>query len=423
MKVAIINTFSSGGGAAIAAKRLLNALSKKGVNATFIAAKGESSSSSVIISKSLLGRVWYKLCFIFERLIIWITNHLSKRNLFAISIANCGCNIQHKKSIKDADIIHVHWINQGFLSIKGVKDIIKLGKPVVITLHDMWFATAICHHSLGCTKYTTGCMECKMLTSPSVNDISAKVWRKKVDMFNDSNVTFIAISEWMERVICSSAITGGNKTVLIPNIINCNIFKPHNREGIRCNHNFTNNDIVIMFGAAKVNDPIKGCNILFNAIANSKFHNRITLVIFGNIKGYDTIFEQISCKYRYIGSINNESELAEWYSAADIVAVPSHYETFGQVVAEAMGCGTPVVSFNNAGQRDIITDKVTGYLANYPSTESFTEGIDWVIENQSDDMRSRCSSDIVERYSPNFIAERYINLYNSLIKEEEEENE
>ena len=49
--------------------------------------------------------------------------------------------------LKEADIINLHWINGGFLSLKSLEKLSELNKPVVWTLHDMWAFTGGCHYN------------------------------------------------------------------------------------------------------------------------------------------------------------------------------------------------------------------------------------------------------------------------------------
>ena len=88
--------------------------------------------------------------FLLERLSIWRKLHFSKKHLFDIDLANTGFDITKMREFKEADVIHLHWINQGMLSLRGIKKILDSGKPVVWTMHDVWPATAICHYTKGC---------------------------------------------------------------------------------------------------------------------------------------------------------------------------------------------------------------------------------------------------------------------------------
>ncbi|MBO5721118.1 MAG: glycosyl transferase, partial [Bacteroidales bacterium] len=71
MKVAIINTKQSGGGAAIAASRLHQALRAEGVDATLVVAEGEGGEATDVLSNTFIGKIKYKLNFIGERFRIW----------------------------------------------------------------------------------------------------------------------------------------------------------------------------------------------------------------------------------------------------------------------------------------------------------------------------------------------------------------
>ena len=128
MKVVIINTSECIGGAAVAAGRLGKALKQSGIQVEKLVRKG----------------TWLnRFRFYWERLIIFLYNHLNRKNLFAVSIANTGTDLSGYPSVRDADIIHFHWINQGFLSLKDIEALVKLNKPVVWTMHDMWPCTGI----------------------------------------------------------------------------------------------------------------------------------------------------------------------------------------------------------------------------------------------------------------------------------------
>lgn len=416
MKIVIVNTKQGGGGAAIAASRLFAALKGKGADVHFVAAEGCGGEGVTVLSKSFFGRLRYKSAFLLERIGIWFCNKLSHRGLFEVSTARFGMSISNLKVIREADIIHLHWVNQGMLSIKEIKRLVASGKRIVVTPHDMWYCTAICHHSYGCMRFTDKCGECRFLASPSDNDLAARVWKRKEGMFGD-NVCFVALSEWIKGRIAASAVTGGCRCRVIPNSIDCDIYRPgYDRIGTRDKYGIPTDGIVVIFGAAKLNDPIKGSGLLFEAIDRCKYKDVITLVLFGNIKNDDDFLKGISCRHVYVGSIHDESERAALYAASDIAAVPSHYETFGQVIAESMACGTPVLAFDNGGQSDIVEHMKNGYLAAYPDIDDLSRGLDWLVENCGEGMRQYSANSIAERFYPGLVAERHLELYRELLK-------
>ena len=168
MRVLIINTSERIGGAAIAASRLAEALKNNGIKAKMLVRDKQTNRVTVVALKKSWRHIWH---FLWERIVIWASNGFHRKNLFAVDIANKGTDITSLPEFRQADVIHLHWINQGMLSLKNIRQILKSGKPVVWTMHDMWPITGICHHAETCTRYTTSWAP----TSPS--SPAAAGWR------------------------------------------------------------------------------------------------------------------------------------------------------------------------------------------------------------------------------------------------------
>ena len=106
MRVLIINTSEKTGGAAIAARRLMESLYTAGTDVKMLVLHKESQSEQVIS----VGKNWQKkYTFLWERVVIWTNNLFSRKNLFTISIANTGFNVTKLPVFREADIIHLHW--------------------------------------------------------------------------------------------------------------------------------------------------------------------------------------------------------------------------------------------------------------------------------------------------------------------------
>ena len=134
MRVLIINTSERIGGAAVAASRLMESLKNNGIKAKMLVRDKQTNQISVVRLERNWLTVWK---FMWERIVIWKANHFRKNNLFAVDIANTGTDITTLPEFTQADIIHLHWINQGMLSLKDIHRILESGKPVVWTMHDM----------------------------------------------------------------------------------------------------------------------------------------------------------------------------------------------------------------------------------------------------------------------------------------------
>ena len=192
MKVLLVNTSENRGGAAVACKRLMISLKKQGISVKMLVRDKQTTSPDVIsIGESECQERMNRLRFVHERLVIWLNNFFSRKNLFSVSIANTGMDITRLKEVKEADIIHLHWINQGMLSLKDIHKLIVLGKPMVWTMHDMWPCTGICHHARECSHYTRDCGNCFFLKLSGNKDLSYRVFQKKLRVGYE-NILFVA---------------------------------------------------------------------------------------------------------------------------------------------------------------------------------------------------------------------------------------
>lgn len=421
MNILLLNTSDSGGGAAVASSRLLKALGKAGKEVTMLVRDKRTQNSNIIsVNTSWFQSKINYLRFLLERLIIFCCNSFNKNNLFKVSIANTGVNITKNKLIINADIINLHWINQGFLSLKDIKKLLLLNKPVVWTLHDMWPCTGICHHAWTCNKFMQECGECPFLHSNKMYDLSYKVWNRKKFVMS-SNIHIVVVSSWLANRVKQSSLMCNLPVTIIPNAIDTSVFYKREKTSLRRTLHLPLNKKIILMGAARLDDPIKGFEYLKKALRLLSEENgrnsNLMLVLFGAIKDKINFFEDLSIPYTSIGVLKDLNQIADLYSAADVVVVPSLYETFGQTIIESMACGCPAVSFNNSGQTDIIDHKINGYLAKYLDVTDFAEGIDWVLNrSNSEDISFSCVKKVQTNYTENIVAKKYISLYKDILK-------
>lgn len=412
MKVLIVDTTELG----FAPNRILKAIQKGGIEAKMLVRSKYTDDPDVIsINTSWLKKKINYLRFAWERLIILLNNHFNRGDLFKVSIANTGTNIIHHPLVKNADVIHLHWINQGFLSLKDLKALVETGKPIVWTMHDMWACTSICHHSWGCEKFTQECGCCPLLHSNKQNDLSYHIFKSK-EFISQSGIRIVTVSSWLKNMAQKSAITKKLNISVIPNVIDLNIFYPSDKMQARKNLTLPANKKIIIMGALRINDPVKGFVFLKEAMQNIYHKNKdVVLVLFGSIKG-EELLKDISFPVIQMGRINEVSRIVQLYAAADVNVVPSYYETFGQTITESMACGCPSVSFNNSGQTDIIDHKINGYLAEYKSSDDLATGINWILSQNPKEISNACIQKVQNNYAESIIAKQYISLYENLFK-------
>ena len=414
MRVLIVNTSERTGGAAVAAHRLMEALNNNGVKAKMLVMEKVGDALTV----ADCGSPWaHQLHFLWERFCIWVSNGFSRKNLFKVSIANAGTDITRTPEFREADIIHLHWINQGFLSLKGIRQILASGKPVVWTMHDMWPVTGICHHAYTCLRYQTGCHDCPFLNRPGRHDLSQRVFSRKQRLLAGQRVSFVAVSKWLEEKARSSMLTQGHDVSVVPNAIALHQFRPVPRADARQSMGISER-YVVAFGAARIDDDIKGFCYLTQALhlltdSGRLRRDDLRLLLFGGIRDEQRL-QDIPVPYTYMGYVNDTQRLSQLYSASNCLVSSSLYETFGQTLIEAMACGSTPVAFAGSGQQDIIAHLSNGYLADYLSAESLAEGIRWALTTDIPAQTLRAS--VQQRYAEDVVAKRYMEVYEQALR-------
>lgn len=415
MRVLIINTSERRGGAAIAASRLMDALRNHGIKAKMLVRDKQTDQISVLG----LNKSWWKIWqFIWERIIIWKANYFKKHHLFAVDIANTGTDISTLPEFQQADIIHLHWVNQGMLSLNDIHRILLSGKPVVWTMHDMWPCTGICHHARDCEKYHQECHHCPYIYKGGKKDLSNQVFKKKKELYQTAPITFVTCSQWLKEQANKSALLTGQTVVNIPNPINTNLFKPRNRQEARIACELPANKKLILFGAVKITDKRKGidyfiesCNMLVQKYPELK--EELGVVVMGNHS--EELKPLLPFEVYSLNYISNEKEVVNIYNAVDIYVTPSLEENLPNTIMEAMACGTPCVGFQVGGIPEMIDHLHNGYVAEYKSADDLANGIYWILnEGEYADLSEAARRKVLSSYSESTIAKKYIDIYNKI---------
>ena len=406
MRVLIVNTSERTGGAAVAASRLMKALNNNGVKAKMLVRDKESDSLTVVgLPKSPMLH-WY---FLWERLVIFCRLHFSRKHLFEIDIANTGSDITKLREFQEADVIHLHWINQGMLSLNGICKILRSGKPVVWTMHDIWPATGICHLTLGCHYFVNRCANCKYLPGGGgSNDLASRIWQKKQQMQVDENIYYVACSRWLESEAKTSALLKGQKITSIPNPIDTHIYKKGNKEEARQRLGLPLDKKLILFASQRVTNENKGMSYLIEACR--QLSDQCEVVILGGHA--EEVVEQLPMKAYPLGYVNEEQRIVDVYNAADVFVLPSLSENLPNTIMEAMACGVPCVAFKVGGIPEEIDHLKNGYVAAYRDAEDLAKGIAWVLEEADyESLSQQAVHKVMQCYSQQSVAVRYLEVY------------
>ncbi len=439
MNIVIINKSDSTGGAAVVSRRLMEALRAEGADARMLVVEKLTDSPVVEVAappeKSMMP-------FLAERLRIFLANGLDRGTLFKVDAASDGLPLWEHPLVRTADAVLLNWVNQGMLSLRGVRKILELGKPVVWTMHDMWCMTGICHHAGECGRYTEECGRCPFLGKMKRgNDLSRRVWKRKKTLYGSGAICFVAVSRWLAGRAAESSLLGSERVEVIPNafrIPDAPADVPSGKISAD-EHGISAPEIIggsapvitLLFGAARLDDPIKGLPVLteMTRVMKEKYPRlaeKMEIVTFGGVKDRASL-SGFAITHRHMGTVSGEDKVRKLYENADILVSSSSYETLPGTLVEAQAYGCIPVSFDRGGQADIVTHMADGYLAEYSdniklAAAHLADGVAWaaaIVENPDEygEIRKRMRRNVEERFAARKVARRYLRLLEDMLGE------
>lgn len=344
-----------------------------------------------------------------EQLELTIPKLYKKRtgNLFSCGIF--GADFTESDEYKQADIVHLHWINSGMLSIKILS---KIDKPIVWTLRDMWPLTGGCHYSLDCERYKTGCGACPQLGSLKRSDLSYHLLNRKLKFF-PKTMTVVGISNWLTAEAKNSFIFNKHKLLTIFNNINTDSFLNIDKAIARDILGVKTSKKIVLVGSTNIKDFYKGFSKFLESL---DYLNKKNIILFFFGRSDKRIIEKYGFEYKNFGYLNDDISLNLVYSCADVFVAPSIQEAFGKTLAEAQCSGTPVVCFDTTGPKDLVDHKVTGYRATPFDGKDLADGINWVLNNENyEDLRVSARQKVLREFDSKVIAGKYIALYKEIL--------
>lgn len=300
------------------------------------------------------------------------------------------------------DLLHLHWLGTGFLSLLSLK---RLGKPLVWTLHDLWPLQGVLPYP-------------PLALSPQANwgldlDPLARVLKRHC---LPSGVQFIAPSSWAARIAEQSAVYAASPEprpiVVIPNAVEELFFEmPASGEPARD----ADRPLLLFGGSNAFTDPRKGWGLLQPLVPSlAKQYPHCRLASFGEIPPPGLALPEA---WQHHGLIRDPRRLAALYRSADLLVMPSQQETFGQVAAEAQACGLPVVALADSGVGAVVEHLRGGFLMRAPTSEALWEGIDYYLSHPQRLVASRpmAATSAVRRFHPRLVATQHLQLYENLL--------
>ena len=320
--------------------------------------------------------------------------------------------IQKIKAVKP-DVIHLHNLHGWYLNWKMLFDYLKQANiPVVWTLHDCWAFTGHCPHfmAIGCEKWKTGCYACELhrFYPGCFFDDSRFQYGYKKQCFTDvPNLTIVTPSQWLADLVKQSYLKDYN-TVVINNGIDLKKLYP--RAGnFRKKHGLENK--IILLGIAFDWSPRKGIAD-FNRLAEELPEDYVIVLVGVS----DTLAKSLPDRIFSIACTQDQEELAEIYSTADVFVNPTLEDNFPTVNLEALACGTPVVTYQTGGSPESLTEEC-GRVVPYGDYSALKNAV--VEMSGAKAAMMQACVERAQRYGRQDAYGRYIALYESVCKGDE----
>ena len=414
-RVLHLSTYGANSGAGVAALRLLEAERSYGLDAELLLM---ASSSEPLIGVHALGndrrlyRAWQ--CKLWsERALVALLNGFNREQTFKTSLGQLGISMRTLRPyLAKVDLIHLHWTQHAFLSLRTLEELCKLGLPVVITLHDYWWAQGI-------EQMATKPGE---LSAP-LRRLDRQVRQRKAELMARYPIHWVTVSSSLANEVSRSPIVPRLGISTIGNVLSAQYYQQAQSQGSRDTNEQA--PYQILFVATRVDDPIKGWSYLtatMRQLAELAGEQRaqMQLTLVGALSDR-TLLKQIPIPVQHLGSISDAERLSSLYAESSVLISTSERESFGQTLLEALACGTPVIARDSGGPADIVIEGVNGALVAHDKPQEMAIAL-WQHFTKATAYQPEACRASALRFAPTAIAQQYAQLYAQLIDETQRTN-
>lgn len=414
MKIALINTWLSGG-ASKAAQRLYNGLvSLDSDNDYLFYIKNDKNKQFSIIPNAISLEKYTLTQKLIQKLqIVKYDNslkefkHLRKSmGLDYYSGIKNRISLSDNKNLNQSDIINLHWVAE-LLDYKRFFSDIK--NPVFWTLHDESPFLYGDHYEEVYTVDHFGVVRQREKSKLEI-DQELLIKEKKLKIFETvRNLQIIAPSKWMANRAANSDLFYNFKIHNIPYGLNTSVFRSLDKSFAKETFGLPTDQKVILFVSESVEVSRKGLKVLLRALG--LLEERDFVIALVGQGDFSIPKELQNTPVFYLGTIIEERLMAVVYNAADLFVIPSLIDNLPNTAIEAICCGTPVVGFHTGGIPDIIEHEVNGRLANEIDAESLAMEIDIALKNLDSFDAAIISANARQKYKLEKQARAYLELF------------
>lgn len=392
------------GGAARAAFRIHLALQKNRIDSQFLAINDNIKDLDTPIRKKdfFTQKIQWRLRHHFN--IELDTRRQIENELTTLPPLNCEIasipispySLKELLNRNKPDIIHLHWVALYFDYIDFFRD---CPVPIVWTLHDMNPFSGLFHYGNDSKR--------NFAVSHKLDSLVRRVKIKSIQNFKQK-LSIVSPSNWLAKEAELSQVFRGRSICVIPYAINLDVFSTSDKAKLREKYGIPKNEKVLIALADHTQNFRKGFDLLKDTI--NKLPEYKLLLVGGKEK--DTRDKD---NIRYLGRIENDKILSEYYSLADATVIPSREDNLPNVMLESFACGTPVISFTVGGLAEHVKNFETGLIAEEMNAESLRNTIQLFFDNKErfDSVKIRKYAE--KHFNEKLIAEKYMEVYSEVL--------
>jgi len=390
-RVLHLSTYNAHGGAARAALAVHTSLKAAGVKSEMRIAKADSLKFK--LAKEADCRIWA----------LQKSNTLTWR-----SPAKFGSITAKEINNSGVDIVHLHWVTDGFLTIETIG---KINKPIVWSLCDAWAFSGAEHYATEFSRSRSQQGYQKFNRNPSDTglDVDRWTWNRKRNNWRRP-MQLLPASSWLTEATRESVLLGAWPITQIPHIVDTNVFTPQPQDA-------KTTPILLFLASAGIHDQRKGWDLLEESLNDPALATRVHVIVVGpkpTELEQQKIKENSRHQITFYGEARGDQELVDLYAQADITVVPSREDNMPITAMESQSCGTPVVAFRIGGLPDIVDPVTSGYLADPEDPHDLAYGIEQVLQRN---LRESTRAHALATWSPDVVVPQLLDIYSEALKQ------
>lgn len=307
----------------------------------------------------------------------YIFNTINEEN----SYQDTSVILQHLKFIPQIIFVGITF---DFLTSTDILNLSETTKAIVYNVAvDMNHFTGGCHFAWDCEGFIHGCdtLRCPAILDNKFKEIAGRNFRIKKNNVKSGNFKLLAGTKWTQKQALKSLIYKTQEPIFnISGVVDTTIYNPYKRHIAKEFFGLDSNIFYILAGAENTQDERKGYDYFVKTI--NLFWNKLQPVERAQIEVLsvtkildEPIYKDIKFKKKQIPYIKDERLLSSLYQAADVYVNCSVEDSGPSMLAEAMACGTPVVSFDMGSAQEFVIDKETGYIVQNKDSEALSEAL------------------------------------------------